>query len=354
MDQTGRSISRRELFVGTGALAAAAGVLALPGGPAAASEGRFPLPTTRELNVLITGDAGTGEAGQWAVARAAKQIHDRENISLAIGLGDNIYENGPESGDDDEFASKFENPNAGIDVPWLMVLGNHDCSGIIPGSGGWPRRGDHEVEYHSRSRRWYMPSRYYSVPLPAADPVVEFFGIDTTPLTSYVMQTDPYYTYDGPFIREQRAWLDRSLAASKATWKIVFAHHPLRNNGKHGNAGEYDGIPIGNYISGIHAKKLYEEIVCGRANFILSGHDHTSQILDTAAEYKGTQQIVCGAAAKTGGGDSKITNKYFWQDFSSLGFMVMKIRDTEVVLDAYTVDPASSSPTLAHTQTTRR
>ncbi|SHN20981.1 hypothetical protein [Streptomyces yunnanensis] len=28
-----------------------------------------------------------------------------------------------------------------------MVLGNHDCSGLIPGSGGAPSRGDREVLY---------------------------------------------------------------------------------------------------------------------------------------------------------------------------------------------------------------
>ncbi|MFG1791112.1 metallophosphoesterase [Nocardia sp. NPDC049149] len=338
-------ISRRGLLVGAGVLA---GSLVVPG--IANADTKFPMPTGSDLNVLITGDAGTGEAGQRAVAAAAKQIYQAERIGLAVGLGDNIYEDGAESVDDDEFSTKFEQPNAGIDVPWLMVLGNHDCSGIFPGSGGNPSKGDYEVGYHQRSRRWYMPSRYYQVALPASGaPLVEFFALDTVPVASTVMQTDPNYAWDGPYMRQQRQWLDRALGASRATWKIVLTHHPYRNNGKHGNAGAYDGVTTGDYMSGKHLQELFEQVVVGRADYILSGHDHTLQILDTALKSKGTQQIICGAAAKKGDGSSNVTNPSFWQDFSSLGFMIAKIRGNALTLDAYTVDPATSTARLAYT-----
>ncbi|MEV6554311.1 metallophosphoesterase [Nocardia sp. NPDC051756] len=343
-------ISRRGLLVGASVLA---GSLALPG--MAGADSKFPLPTGPDLTVLITGDAGTGEAGQRAVATAAKRICQAEGVSLAVGLGDNIYEDGAESADDDEFATKFEQPNAGIDVPWLMVLGNHDCSGTFPGSGGNPSKGDHEVAYHQRSRRWYMPARYYQVALPAAGaPLVEFFALDTVPVSSTVLQTDPHYRWDGPYMRQQRLWLDRALTASRATWKIVLTHHPYRNNGKHGNAGAYDGVTIGDYMSGRHLQELFEEVVCGRADYILSGHDHTLQILDTAGTARGTQQIVCGASAKPNGGSSLVTNPAFWQDFSSLGFMIAKIRRNTVTLDAYTVDPANGTALPAFTHVRQR
>ncbi|WP_251077163.1 metallophosphoesterase, partial [Streptomyces benahoarensis] len=90
----------------------------------------------------MTGDADTGDEAQYAVAAAARDVCRAEGVALAVGLGDNIYENGPESDHDAEFHDKFEKPNSGIDVPWLMVLGNHDCSGLLPGSGGDPSRGD--------------------------------------------------------------------------------------------------------------------------------------------------------------------------------------------------------------------
>ncbi|MEU5837668.1 metallophosphoesterase [Streptomyces diacarni] len=340
-------VSRRTVLAGAGGVGAAAvlggGAVAQPAWAAAPAAEKLPLPDKAELTVLLTGDAGTGGDGQWAVADAARALCERRGVDLAIGLGDNIYENGPESDTDDEFQSKFERPNTGIDVPWLMVLGNHDTSGIIPGSGGWPSRGDHEVAYHRHSARWYMPDRHYTVAVPAGsgEPVAEFFAVDTTPLSSYVLQTDPEYYWDGPFARRQRAWLEKSLAASRARWKFVFAHHPLRNNGTHRNAGEYEGVSCGDYLSGKHVEELYEEVVVGRAEFLLAGHDHSLQILDTAGTYRGTQQIVCGAAAKTSGRADEPSNKAFWEAYDSLGFMLLTVNARQVVIDAYTVDPGT-------------
>lgn len=79
-----------------------------------------------------------------------------------------------------------------------MALGNHDNSAIIPGDGSWLERGNNEVAYHSRSPRWWMPSRYYSVPLPADDPVAEFLVIDTNPLCAYIPPLLGYWSVNGP------------------------------------------------------------------------------------------------------------------------------------------------------------
>ncbi|MGY5127040.1 metallophosphoesterase [Streptomyces nigrescens] len=360
MRTTGRVpqwVNRRTLLGGAMAGAALTVLPSPTGSPASAAPrlggpGAFPFPEhpngEGEFAILVTGDAGTGDEAQYAVAAAARDLCRTEGIGLAVGLGDNIYENGPESDDDSEFQDKFEKPNSGIDVPWLMVLGNHDCSGLIPGSGGDPSRGDREVAYAATSRRWYMPSRYYSVPLPAADPLVEFFAIDTIPWSSYVAQLDPHYRWDGPYMREQRNWLDGALRASRARWKVVIGHHPYLNNGKHGSAGSYDGFEIGNYTSGVHLKDMYENVVCGRADLILSGHDHTLQILEPTARTGGTRQVVCGASAKTEDGTAHFGHPAAWQNFSDHGFMVLKVSGARLTIDAYTVDVATRKATLAH------
>ncbi|WP_327705932.1 metallophosphoesterase [Streptomyces decoyicus] len=350
-------VNRRTLLGGAMAGAALAVLPSPAQSPASATPrlggpGAFPFPEhpngKGEFAVLVTGDAGTGDEAQYAVAAAARDVCRAERIGLAVGLGDNIYENGPESDDDSEFQDKFERPNSGIDVPWLMVLGNHDCSGLIPGSGGDPSRGDREVSYAATSRRWYMPSRYYSVPLPAADPLVEFFAIDTIPWSSYVAQLDPHYRWDGPYMREQQSWLDGALRASRARWKVVIGHHPYLNNGKHGSAGSYDGFEIGNYTSGVHLKDMYEKVVCGRADLILSGHDHTLQILEPTARTGGTRQVVCGASAKTEDGTAHFGHPAAWQNFSDHGFMVLKVSGARLTIDAYTVDVATRKATLRH------
>ncbi|MFH8291765.1 metallophosphoesterase [Streptomyces sp. NPDC018059] len=354
---------RRRAVLG-GVVAGAAALTVLPGGgtraAAVARDGKFPLPTapnrSGEYAVLLTGDAGTGEEAQHAVAAAARAVCRAEGVSLAVGLGDNIYENGPESDHDSEFRTKFEDPNSGLDFPWLMALGNHDCSGLIPGSGGDPSRGDREVSYAKGSPRWYMPSRYYNVALPSADggdPLVEFFAVDTNPVASYVAQLDPHYRWDGPYMREQRRWLDGALKASRARWKIVLGHHPYLNNGKHGSAGAYDGFVIGHYTSGIHLKELYEEVVCGRADLILSGHDHTLQILEPTTRTGGTRQIVCGAAGKAGDGRAHFGHPATWQNFSDHGFMVLKVSGRAMTVDAYTVDVATRTARLAQSVRTK-
>ncbi|GAA3185517.1 MULTISPECIES: metallophosphoesterase [Streptomyces] len=358
---TGRTVPwvNRRTLLGGAVAGAALGVLPLGAGDRTAAAatrggapGAFPFPERPnrkgEFAVLVTGDAGTGDEAQYAVAAAARDVCRAEGVELAVGLGDNIYENGPESDHDTEFQDKFEKPNAGIDVPWLMVLGNHDCSGLIPGSGGDPSRGDREVAYAATSRRWYMPERYYSVPLPADRPLVEFFAIDTIPWSSYVAQIDPRYHWDGPYMRGQREWLDGALGASRARWKIVLGHHPYLNNGKHGSAGAYDGFTIGNYTSGVHLKKMYEEVVLGRADLILSGHDHTSQLLEPTARTGGTRQVVCGASGKTGDGTAHFGHPAAWQNFSDHGFMLLKVSGAALTLDAYTVDVATRTATRAH------
>ncbi|UNO43151.1 metallophosphoesterase [Streptomyces sp. MST-110588] len=367
------AVGRRTLL---GGAVAGAALAVLPYGartpavaaPRAGGAHGFPLPAapgaSGEFAVLVTGDAGTGDQAQYAVAAAAREVCRAEGVSLAVGLGDNIYENGPESDRDPEFQEKFEKPNDGIDVPWLMVLGNHDCSGLIPGSGGDPSRGDREVAYAASSRRWYMPARYYNLALPATspgsagrtggqEPLVEFFALDTNPVASTVVQTDPHYRWNGPYMREQRAWLDAALKGSRARWKVVLGHHPYLNNGRHGSAGAYDGFVIGHYTSGVHLKELYEEVVCGRADLILSGHDHTLQVLEPTARTGGTRQIVCGAAAKTGDGRAHFGHPAAWQDFSRHGFMVLKAGPQALTIDAYTVDIATRKAVLAHrTRTT--
>lgn len=346
-------IGRRELL--TGAAAAAAGLTLVGLTPAQAMPvaegvGKFPFPTGGDsVRVLVTGDAGTGTRSQWAVADAIRALHRREPFAMALGLGDNIYESGPNSNEDPQFAAKFEDPNAGLDFPWAMVLGNHDTSSVFPGDGGWLLRGDHEVRYHAHSPRWWMPSRYYSVRVPERNPVVEFFVLDLNPLAAYLPPLfTPYWAVDGQFMNEQRAWLDRAVAESPATWKIACTHHPYLNNGPHGDAGRYEGLPV-EPINGVHVKRFFDDHVNGRCHLILSGHDHSLQVLEQQPEMKGTRQIVSGAAAKTVGAQPRVlpdtAHGAQFQSFHQLGFMVMELAPGAIELRVHTVDPASGTST---------
>ncbi|MEV6770819.1 metallophosphoesterase [Nocardia sp. NPDC051030] len=350
------SVDRRGFLTGTAATAAGlATVAAAPawGAPAPASAvGKYPLPDSTDLRILVTGDAGTGARPQWAVADAMREMHARQPFSLALGLGDNVYEQGPWADDDAQFAAKFEDPNHDLDIPWLMVQGNHDNSSVLPGDGGWLLRGDHEVAYHARSARWYMPSRYYSVRIPQEQPVVEFFVLDLNPIAAYLPPLfAPYWAADGQFMSEQAAWLDRAIDESPAKWKIACTHHPYLNNGPHGNAGEYEGLTV-EPINGRYVKDFFEAHVLGRCQFILSGHDHSLQVLEANAASKGTRQIISGAAAKSvhgepAGSGTRTPNNALYQNFDDLGFMVLNLTPSSADLSVHTVDLSSTQFTNA-------
>jgi tartrate-resistant acid phosphatase type 5 len=128
-----------------------------------------------------------------------------------------------------------------------------------------------------------MPSAYYHFTKGEPGGDVEIFALDTN---------KQLFGMDSAQKTDVQAW----IAQSKATWKIAVGHHPYLSNGPHGNAGKYDGIPIPP-ISGKSVKTFMDDVVCGKTDLYLSGHDHSRQWLN--ASCKGTELAVSGAGAKT-------------------------------------------------------
>lgn len=284
---------------------------ALPPQPAPGPEG--------SLRILVIGDSGTGNENQYKVARAAEQVCAARGCDIALGLGDNIYESGIDRnlGDDDpQWVNKFEKPYENLDFPFYMTLGNHDSSGVAGGDGTDNDRGNLEVDYHYNGPgKWRMPARYFSFRY--GD--VEFFNIDTNPLIGVEAFAPEKYS-PATYGMEQQRWLQHTLEASTATWKLVFGHHPYISNGQHGNAGVYDRVP-GN---GMPLKQFMEASLCDRADLYLDGHDHHLEWLkpiNTDAYPCGrTEFLISGAAAKTRGLENRENNPFFFQKGDVLGF----------------------------------
>ena len=344
-------VKRRSFLVGAAAAAGAAATFGKFSSGTASAAPRFPMPgsDTQNLHILVTGDAGTGEAPQYAVTKAARKIHAAKPFDIAVGLGDNIYESGPDGPDDAQFHTKFEKPNAGLDFPWLMALGNHDNTAVFPGDGGWLLRGNEEVDYARRSRRWYMPARYYSVNLGVA----EIFVVDGNPLAAYIPPfLSPEWEPGGHYMTRQAKWLDRALSTSKAPWKLVCTHHPYANNGPHGPAGAYDGLPAP--MNGQLLKEFFDKHVAGRAQFLLSGHDHSQQVIDAVPGFKGTKQIVSGAAAKTVHSTSSGEFRAKYENYTERGFMTMDVQPSSLTLNVYEVSANKPEARAAYSTTYRR
>jgi hypothetical protein len=160
-----------------------------------------PLP----LRFAVVGDTGTADANQLAISRHMVAAFDKQRYEFVLMVGDNIY-----GGKCAQFERYFDQPYKDLldrGVEFYATLGNHDqkCA---------------QVEL-AHPKLNMGGKRYYSF-APAGD-LVEFFTFDSTVLLEGKLP-------------EQLDWLEKSLADSRARWKIAYFHHPPYSPGsRHGD-----------------------------------------------------------------------------------------------------------------------
>ena len=297
------------------------------------------LPT---VSFLAIGDMGKGNQHQYTVAKAMKDYCVSQHCDFVMGLGDNIYSAGVSSLNDQQFTTKFEKPYKDIALPFYMVLGNHDNSGIFGGDGSFNYRGDLQVLYARKknrpSEKWQMPARYYQVQFPQVSEInnklLDIYGLDSTPLTSL---HDPSSEFNLKKVsKKQGGWFSSKVKQSLSHWRIAFAHHPYLSNGEHGNAGKYDNANLigGGYvvkrIAGVYFKDFLETYVCGEVDLFISGHDHTLQDLKLLNQCGKTEFIVSGAAASATTLSNNKNPKYWQSD--KLGFFHVLVKANSIII----------------------
>jgi len=277
------------------------------------------------VRFIVLGDTGTASPDQYRVAAAVEAVCAVRGCDFAIVNGDNIYENGVTSANDPQFEAKFELPYADLAFPFYMALGNHDNGGLAgAGDGSENYKGDYEVAYAQRTGRlsdkWQMPARHYTF----REGPLQFWALDTNPLVFYgglPLPGDPVWTGIDPLGLQQLLWLKEGLAASDATWKFAFAHHPYISNGQHGDAGSYDGVPT----LGENVKLFLEQGACGAIDVYFTGHDHDLQWLQPVAACGATQFMVSGAGAKTRALRDPTAHAAYFERGSTLGFAWVEV-----------------------------
>ncbi len=296
------------------------------------------------VRFIAIGDAGANPENQAEVADAAQAFCSFRGCDFALYLGDNFYQTGASSYTDPRFQTNFEIPYANLDFPFYGVLGNHDLGGDGLGLDWDQDKANYQIDYTAQSSKWTMPSEYYvmhdGMPHPRADAVPEetltLFGLDTTrmffgnTLGTQQVQTD---------------WLAGELAASSSPWKVGFGHHPYVSNGRHGNAGAYEGltdlldfIGINEIIRGQYVKTFFDTTACGELDVYFSGHDHNRQILPEPSGCD-TVFVVSGAGAKHSDfhdGGLRPVNDTEFQDDQENGFVWAEINGNQLTL--YVVD----------------
>ena len=214
------------------------------------------------LNFAIIGDWGRrGRPDQMEVANQMAAACKNAGAKFVVSVGDNFYEDGVASLDDPHWQQSFEHVYAAapLQVPWYVVLGNHDYH-VDPTP---------QLEYSQKHPRWVMPARHYSH-LFGIDSTtnVECFFIDTSPLINEY-RTDPKMaphiaTQD---VAQQLVWLDDALAASQAQWKFVIGHHPVYSAG-FGHGSQQEMIQI-----------ILPQLQKHKVQAYFCGHDHDLQYL---------------------------------------------------------------------------
>lgn len=246
-------------------------------------------PKEKYLNLLVIGDSGTGGRDQYRVGKTMEKVCKSEDCKAALMLGDVVYNNGLKSINHRKVKTHIKGPYKGIDIPFRMMLGNHDHR--------WGRR-DNLILLGQIDSKFTMLGRYYLVPgLPKW---VRIFAMDTHEMD-----------------RGQLRSIRKNMCGFKGL-KIIAGHHQIFSSGKH------------NFNRKMY-RKLMPIIKKCRIDLYLAGHDHNLEHL----QRHDVNYVISGAAAKLRGrGDKSKYSKWFK---SELGFLILGLREDKYRLRFYNV-----------------
>jgi tartrate-resistant acid phosphatase type 5 len=256
------------------------------------------------VRLVLLGDTGTADEAQRSVAAEVAGTCADLGCDGVLLLGDNFYGSGVASPDDPLWKTAFEDPYANVAGPFFAVLGNHDYGG--GGVGYEQDRAAAQVAVGKSGGKFVLPERFYSHRIGDVD----FFALDTPAIIF------------GDLLEQKKA-VREWLASSRGRWRVVYGHHPFWSSGVHGDAGAFDGFQPSVSFAGDEWKTFFEEELCGKVDFYVSGHDHDLEWLEPAEKCPGTELVVSG-----GGGAAvrasaerhpvrylKSTHGFFWLEF---------------------------------------
>lgn len=282
------------------------------------------------FSFLVLGDFGrVGDYYQKDVARELGHAAVALDAEFIVSVGDNFYPNGVQSTQDYHWISSFESiyTDPSLYMDWYVALGNHDYRGNVQA----------QLDYSNVSRRWNMPSRYYSK---------TFELEDGDKLLLVVMDTNPYIDdyhqspekYDGILKQDtlkQTKWLEQTLGTTDKSikWKIVVGHHPLYSGGKR----KTDENTL------LFEKKFAKLFDRYKVDAYITGHEHDLQIIKPKGRY--TTQFLSGAASEvrpTGTREGSIFAA------AESGFMTFSIKENKLLVQTLKASKDGASVLYKH------
>lgn len=175
-----------------------------------------------DVKLMIGNDLGrNGYYEQKPIAELMGKVAEAVGPDAFLALGDIHHYLGIESVNDPLWTTNYElmYSHPELQVEWCPVLGNHEYRGNTQAV----------MDYSGTSRRWNMPSRYYTRIFDNDGTRVKVVFIDTAPIIDkYHADTAEYPDAGRQDVDAQLQWLDRELSRDdKADWTIVAGHHPV-------------------------------------------------------------------------------------------------------------------------------
>ncbi len=289
------------------------------------------------LCFFVIGDFGNASAAQYKVAAAMDgEFEHRAQtgcpVRFVLTVGDNIYADlrlgvvAIRSGSvDADWESKFFRPYAALlrEIPFMPTLGNHDGN-ASENRGDLFTYLDNFFFPENRLARWYTFT-YGNL--------AQFFALDSTNNTE-VGPATPAWRADGP----QTLWLQQTLGASQAMWKIPYFHHPPYTAGPEHPPSLKD------------LKSWVDLFGKDRVQVVFSGHEHNFQFSNTA-ETGGILYVVSGSGGELRRGDvrRKMVERHIagWaqvHQFLSVEIEGPEMRITPVSPERFTPVDANNRP----------
>lgn len=174
-----------------------------------------------DINLLVISDSGrNGYYFQRSIADLLGTAAEAIDPEAVVAAGDVHHYGGVQSVSDPLWMTNYEliYSHPELMVPWLPILGNHEYRG----------NSNAVMEYSNVSRRWQMPSRYYTKTFTHKGTSLRLVMIDTAPLISkYHNDAKAYPDAALQDANRQKQWLDSVLIAANEDYVIVVGHHPI-------------------------------------------------------------------------------------------------------------------------------
>jgi acid phosphatase len=229
---------------------------------------------------VAVGDTGTGQAGQYGVAKAMTRYYQQHPFNFILLAGDNIYPNGEIERIEEVFEKPYE-PLLEKGVKFYAALGNHDIR---------TNNGEDELKYPA----FNLSDRYYTF----RQGPIQFFALDTNHNANW---------------KAQLPWLDKELSRSEAPWKIVFGHHHIYASGVRG-------------VNQLFVDNLTPILEKHGVQFYLNGHEHH---YERTRPINGITYLTCGAGALL-----RPVRKSEWTEYSTsnLSFAAFDVYEDSIVV----------------------